>query len=502
MLRIPLYSLLLSLLIPSIAGAANSEPELGLRFGRHDGFERIVLDWNVPVSFEVREAHGLVAIEFDRAASDVDRTATGIGGEILRMRSIVPGEGRSEVTLELTEGARFRCYRLDGDRIVVDAFSPVTPTPRTPQSAMVVRTATTADDGAMQRALYRRDMMIASLLERVEQLEQRTGSRPARAARDAEATSTSSATGGEVVLAAGSDGSGGGIGPAVDDLVVERALERALTRAGSLLLPAWSAELTPSLAYSRVDRSAPAFVDDGGGNLIFLGEEVVERDIIETGLDLRAGLPYDSQFEIGLPFLRVEEERSTRVAMGTVASEGSSGSGIGDLRIGLAKTLAREDGWRPDLVGRVWWDSDTGRERDGDVRLSDGFHELGVSLAALKRQDPLAFSGSIFYADPLENNGVEPGSRIGFNIGAVLAASPETSLRVAFSQQHIDDTELDGITAAGSDRTVASVTLGASAILGGGAFLDAGLEIGLTDDAPDYVARISVPVRFDIPRLW
>jgi hypothetical protein len=45
------------------------------------------------------------------------------------------------------------------------------------------------------------------------------------------------------------------------------------------------------------------------------------------------------------------------------------------------------------------------------------------------------------------------------------------------------------------------LSLEAGAILGRGVLLDVGFDIGLTDDAPDYVARVALPIRFNMPFL-
>ena len=78
-------------------------------------------------------------------------------------------------------------------------------------------------------------------------------------------------------------------------------------------------------------------------------------------------------------------------------------------------------------------------------------------------------------------------------------ASPSTSLRLALGQSFIDNTTVDGEGVNGSDGVAATATLGASVILGPGVLLDVATDIGLTDDAPDYAIRASVPIRFNVP---
>jgi hypothetical protein len=175
------------------------------------------------------------------------------------------------------------------------------------------------------------------------------------------------------------------------------------------------------------------------------------------------------------------------------------GHGLGDLAVGLSKTLPRQEGWRPDLVGRLSWDTRAGEARDDGVPLGGGFDELGLAVSALGRQDPLAFFGAVSYETTLERDRVDPGDEVGLRLGAALAVSPETSLRLSLDQRFVDDVELDGETVGGSDRRLATLSLEAATIVGRGVLLDVGIDVGLTDDTPDYTARVSLPIRFDLP---
>jgi hypothetical protein len=178
------------------------------------------------------------------------------------------------------------------------------------------------------------------------------------------------------------------------------------------------------------------------------------------------------------------------------------GVGFGDLRIGAAKGLLRERGWRPDLIARVSWNSDTGETDDG-ITLGSGFHELTGSLAAIKRQDPLVFVGTVSYSESFEDEvgdvDIDPGSEIGFSLGTVLAASPETSLRFFLAQSFAGEVEVDGEEVDGSDQVSTSLIIGASSVLAPRVLLDITAGVGLTEDAPDYSVTVSLPIRFDLP---
>jgi hypothetical protein len=89
----------------------------------------------------------------------------------------------------------------------------------------------------------------------------------------------------------------------------------------------------------------------------------------------------------------------------------------------------------------------------------------------------------------------------GLSLGAVLAASPETSLRFFFDQGFVERAEIDGQGVSGSDTWVGLLSIGASSILSRRVLLDAELGIGLTENAPDYTFRVALPIQFDLPPL-
>jgi hypothetical protein len=70
---------------------------------------------------------------------------------------------------------------------------------------------------------------------------------------------------------------------------------------------------------------------------------------------------------------------------------------------------------------------------------------------------------------------------------------------LALVSAFINAATVDGEGVNGSDRVVGTATFGASVVLGRGVLLDVAADIGLTDDAPDYAARASLPTRFDLP---
>jgi hypothetical protein len=286
----------------------------------------------------------------------------------------------------------------------------------------------------------------------------------------------------------------------VDEQAAERALERTLVAGGALLLPAGQAEIEPSFTYTRRESDvSPVLVDTGDGDLALTNPNV-ERDELTPALGVRVGLPWDSQIELSLPYNIVQQDEVIETGAGRITRDGW-GNGIGDLRVGLAKTVLREGVVRPDLIARVSYNTGLGERDDNDIPLDGGFSAVTGQLVALKRQDPLAFVASGFYQKTFDDNDLNPGDQYGFSLGTFLAASPATSLRFQLQTTFIDDVERDGRTISNSDRNEAVLVVGASSILGRGVLLDVAGGIGLTDEAPDYFISISLPIRFDLPVL-
>ncbi|HZC00943.1 MAG TPA: hypothetical protein VE844_06155, partial [Gammaproteobacteria bacterium] len=242
---------------------------------------------------------------------------------------------------------------------------------------------------------------------------------------------------------------------------------------------------------------APIVFFEQGERLI--ASQEVHGNTFNGNLFLRFGLPFDSQLELGIPYLYIDRGVVTEVDFSARAERDDHGSGFGDLRFGLAKGLLRgRNGW-PNLIGRVTWDTDLGETSDDGFSLGGGFNELQGSLTMIKRQDPLVFIGGASYGTTFEKEGINPGDTVGFLVGALLGASPETSLRIVLNQTFVNEQEVGDRALRGSDAVIGTLSFGASSIIGRGKFLSLSAGIGLTDEAPDYSVGISLAVRFDIP---
>jgi hypothetical protein len=345
--------------------------------------------------------------------------------------------------------------------------------------------------GQLERQIQQRDAVIRDLTRRIEALERRSAPPVAAPAAAASKSSTTAESASKVAPGA----------VEVDEMAAERALERTLVAGGALLLPTGQVEVEPSFSYTRRDdNNIPVLVDVGGGDLV-LANQKVERDELTPALGLRVGLPWDSQLELSLPYNITQQDEILDVGAAARDTRNGWGNGIGDLTVGLAKTVLREGIVQPDLIARITYNTGIGDKDDNDITLDGGYSSVTGSLVALKRQDPLAFVASAFYQKSFESDNVNRGDQYGFTLGTLLAASPETSLRFQFQTTFIDDVEVDGTTIDDSDQAQGVLVIGASSILSRGVLLDVAGGIGLTDDAPDYFVTLSLPIRFDLPIL-
>ncbi len=275
----------------------------------------------------------------------------------------------------------------------------------------------------------------------------------------------------------------------VNEQAAERALERTLVATGALLVPSGFIEIEPSISYTR--RETPY--------LVLFNQN---RNEYTGTLNVRLGLPWDSQFEIGVPYSGVEQQITNGFVAPAQLTSSRGGNSFGDLTVGFAKALLHESGWQPDLIGRISYEAPTGPLYNNQVVLpASGQNRLGFSLTATKRQDPLVFVGSLGYTHSFEEYHVQQGDQLSFVTGAYLATSPETSLRAVLQQSFFQATKLNDVTIKGSNTVQSIMTFGASSILGRGVLVDLQAGIGLTRNSPKYTVILSFPFRFGLPFL-
>lgn len=282
----------------------------------------------------------------------------------------------------------------------------------------------------------------------------------------------------------------------VDEDAAQRALERTLVQTGALLLPFGQAEIQPFATYLRTEKDQPFLF--ANNNNLQVANAAIRKNEFDMGANLLVGLPFESQAEFRIPYRVINQ--SVVSTDGVNSNENShTVDSLGDISVSLAKTVVHEKGWTPDLIARLTWDTASGNISRNNIAMGGGFNDFIASLTALKRQDPLAFTGRIAYQKSLKKDGIEPGDQVSLSVGATLAASPQTSLSIGLQQTYAQETKINNIKVQGSDNVSSVFTMGASSTIGRSLFFSVSGGIGLTDSAPDYFFNITIPFRFDVP---
>lgn len=260
--------------------------------------------------------------------------------------------------------------------------------------------------------------------------------------------------------------------PPEDEQESNRALERALVQQGGLLLARGVSEVEPQFVYSHWDKTRSDL-----------------RDVVEAALSVRVGLGWESQLQVRLPYL-----------WASAASD--SGSGFGDLELGLSRQLRREGDSLPSLVASLGWLSRTGSDpftSDG-IATSGGFNVLQAGLLALKRSDPLVYYGGASYSAPqardVSGTRLAPGDSLGLRLGAILAASPSASVSAGMNLSFVRAARVDGERVPDSDTVLGTFQLGFGKVLTRRVLLNVAGEVRLTGAVPDLRLGVTLPVRF------
>jgi hypothetical protein len=285
-------------------------------------------------------------------------------------------------------------------------------------------------------------------------------------------------------------------GPAtmeIDQAAAQRALERTLTQSGALLLPSRTLEVTPVLSYNQFEHTISTI-----GNITIPGSATSTITIVpqntranETlvGVGARLGLQNNLQAELFIPYSHMRGLRTDNFG----GARSARGAGWGDITVGIAKTLFREHGWRPDLIGRFSYNTGSGRSGSDLLPFSGGYRQAQAQLVALKRQDPLAFTVEGSFNKVFEKDGIRPGDIATVNLGVALAASPETSLQFGYRQIWRGDTEVAGRGRPGSSQNYGILTIGASSVLSRDLTAVTQVGIGVGQDAPKYTISVAFP---------
>ena len=296
------------------------------------------------------------------------------------------------------------------------------------------------------------------------------------------------------------------------DKLAQVALERTLIEAGGLLLPSGVIEIQPGISYSLASIDAIDIDCLLIAEILCIGDinsQRIRRERYVNDWTFRLGLPWNMQLDARVPV----EYQSRDIVLGDGNRSSANSTGLGDIELALSAQLLAGRGWKPDLIGEVRWKSTTGNDPfdidEDEVATGTGFHDIRVSLTAVKVRDPVVLFGNVNYTfslsdDKSEVGKVDPGDSFGLQLGVAVALSMETSLNFGWSQSWAQNTRVNGDSIGGSFQRPSALRVGATYVPAVGRSIDFGIAAGLSDDSPDVEARLSFPLRLKkrLPLPW
>jgi hypothetical protein len=303
---------------------------------------------------------------------------------------------------------------------------------------------------------------------------------------------------------------------------------QAIADIGGVLTPRGRLVLEPSLQYSHSGVNRLTFRGIEILSTLLIGvfsAEEAERDIWTAALTGRLGVTDRLELELKVPY--VYRDDTVRATVPTVGDDSFdidrdlSGDGLGDIEVTARYQLNRgQDGW-PFFVGNLRYKSTTGdgpfdiaRDSDGieqELATGSGFQAIEPSITALFPSDPAVFFANLGYlynmsdnvnteiTDELRIGKVDPGDAVRLSFGMAYAINPRASFTLGYKNDFIDKTKTEYFGNTGrttqSSRTlnVGSMLLGWSYQLNPDVSVNLGLELGVTDDAPNTVLTLRVP---------
>jgi uncharacterized protein (AIM24 family) len=123
-----------------------------------------------------------------------------------------------------------------------------------------------------------------------------------------------------------------------------------------------------------------------------------------------------------------------------------------------------------------------------------------AALTAVKRHDPLVYFGGVSYAAPRSREiagvRIQPGNTVGLRGGAVLAATPETSVNVGLNLGFAAATRVDGQRLSDSDGALGTLQLGFGTVITRSVMLNVSGEFRVSGAAPNVRLVLGLPIRF------
>lgn len=300
---------------------------------------------------------------------------------------------------------------------------------------------------------------------------------------------------------------------------------------GGVLTPKGRLVLEPELQYSHASVNRLTFRGVEILSTLQIGlltADDIDRNTFSAALTGRLGVTDRLELELRLPYLyREDKERNNIETPPFTLEREETGNHLGDIELAVHYQLNRGLNGAPFFIGNLRYKSTTGQgpfdvDRDADgieeeLATGSGFHAIEPSLTVLFPSAPAVYFANLGYQFHLEGDvnerigdfvveKVDPGDAVRLSFGMAYSINPRSSFTLGYKNDFIQETETTfvdpatGVSTTGESGTlnVGSLLLGWSYQFDQDAALNVGLELGITEDAPDTTLTVRAPFGINV----
>ncbi|WP_075881204.1 hypothetical protein [Vreelandella massiliensis] len=306
---------------------------------------------------------------------------------------------------------------------------------------------------------------------------------------------------------------------------------------GGVLTPKGRLVLEPEFQYSHESINRMTFEGVEVLSTLLIGvftAQDVDRDNYSASLTGRMGFTDRLELEMKVPY--VYRDESNRVTVSEVDPDFTldrelSNDALGDIELAAHYQLNRGLNGMPYFIGNLRYKSTTG-EGPFDIRRNSagsplelttgtGFHSVEPSVTVLFPSAPAVYFANLGYVFHLEDDvnqqvtqddenlrigNVDPGDAVRLSFGMAYSINPKTSFTLGYKNDFIGETKTEYFnTSTGNTTRVNSNTLNVGSLLLGWSYqlnqdvsINLGLELGVTDDAPDTTLTLRIPIGMNV----
>ncbi len=259
----------------------------------------------------------------------------------------------------------------------------------------------------------------------------------------------------------------------------ERTAEEVFLRGQRVLLAPGEVTLDLGLFYAESDNRQLVLVSGG------VGLATVETETFTGFLLGRYGLFEETEVFASTTF----RDQQSDVVFGSRTLSGSSRSEFGDVRLGLRRTVLREDVGIPDVILTL----------DGRIPTDDTSYAVGGGIALVKSIDPVVLFANANYRhtfsrDFADVTRLEAADRIDATFGYAYALNDTLTLTTSLSGLFTGETDFDNATL--RQQELFSLQFGLTSWLAKGLYIEPTVSFGLNGPGNSVVLGVTLPYTF------